>query len=393
MSHRLINRNSDLLRLRSEGYDIEVKNGHLLAHHIPYVNSKKEIAFGVLVTPLGDLAGDKTTKPQDHVIHFHGEHPCDKEGLVIKGIQHSSEKKTLVEGVEVDHSFSNKPTDGYPDYYEKIATYAKIISAPAESIDHSVTAKVFRPVRTDNDPDEVFNYLDSNSSRAEIQNITSKLQNLKIAIIGLGGTGSYVLDFVSKTPVKEIHIFDQDGFLSHNAFRAPGAPAIETLELQPKKVAYLHGVYSKMHKYITPHEYHLTAEVSEELSGMDFVFICVDKGESKKLIVDKLEEKKIPFIDVGVGIEAVGGKLTGSVRTTAVTEGKNDHIDKRISFADNGSEDYHNNIQIAELNALNAAFAVIKWKKIFGVYHDFGNEHDSVYSINVNQLINNDLIS
>jgi hypothetical protein len=31
------------------------------------------------------------------------------------------------------------------------------------------------------------------------------------------------LDFVAKTPVEEIHLFDSDVFLQHNAFRAPGA--------------------------------------------------------------------------------------------------------------------------------------------------------------------------
>jgi hypothetical protein len=37
---------------------------------------------------------------------------------------------------------------------------------------------------------------------------------------GLGGTGSYILDLVSKTPVNEILLFDSDDFLQHNAFRS-----------------------------------------------------------------------------------------------------------------------------------------------------------------------------
>lgn len=392
MSHKLISRSPDLKRLRDEGYEIEVKNAHLLVHSIPYVNSKKEIAFGVLVTPLGDLAGDRTAKPQDHVIHFVGEHPCDKDGNIIKGIQHASGKKVLAEGVETDHSFSNKPPEGYPDYYEKVTTYIKIISSHAESIDPSVTAKTFKVIEL-NDHDIVFNYLDTNSSRAEIETISAKLQNLKIAIIGLGGTGSYVLDFVAKTVVKEIHLFDEDDFLSHNAFRAPGAASIETLREQPKKVAYLHGVYSKMHKYIIPHEYHLTPSVLEELSGVHFVFICIDGGEIKRSIIQKLTEASIPFVDVGVGINVVGGLLTGSVRVTTGTTEKNDHIGKRISFADNGDDDYDKNIQIAEINALNAALAVIKWKKLFGFYHDLGKEHHAVYEINLNKILNDETVS
>ena len=35
---------------------------------------------------------------------------------------------------------------------------------------------------------------------------------------------------------------------------------------------------------------------------MDFVFVCVDSGEAKKLIIEKLEEFDIPFVDVGMGV-------------------------------------------------------------------------------------------
>ena len=55
--------------------------------------------------------------------------------------------------------------------------------------------------------------------------------------MGLGGTGSYVLDLVAKTPVWEIHLFDGDAFLQHNAFRSPGAPSLDELEAQPPKAA------------------------------------------------------------------------------------------------------------------------------------------------------------
>src|SRR5579864_1874783 len=127
MSRQLVNRSPDLKKLRDEGYEIEIRRGHLLVHHIPYVNSRREIAYGVLVTALGDLAGDKTVRPQDHVIHFIGEHPCDADGNAIAAIQHSSGRRTLTEGVEIDHSFSNKPPEGYPDYHAKVTRYCRII--------------------------------------------------------------------------------------------------------------------------------------------------------------------------------------------------------------------------------------------------------------------------
>lgn len=392
MSHKLISLNPDLKKLRDEGYEIEIINAHLLVRSVPYVNSKKEVALGVLVTPLGDLAGDHTSKPQDHVIHFIGEHPCDKDGNILKGIQNASVKKVLTEGVEIDHSFSNKPVEGFSDYYEKVLNYVRIITAEAQYINPNITAKTFKVVES-NSPEIVFHYIDTNSSRAEIDTITAKLQNLKIAIVGLGGTGSYILDLVSKTPVKEIHIFDKDDFLSHNAFRAPGAASIEDLNKKPKKVTYLQNIYSKIHKHVIPHAYHITTVEQEELVGMDFVFICLDNGEDKKVIINKLKEKSIPFIDVGIGISAIDGSLFGSARVTAVNVEKNNHISARIPFSEDVNNDYTKNIQTAEINALNASLAVIKWKKMFGFYHDQQHEFNSVYDITGNIIYNDETIS
>jgi hypothetical protein len=46
--------------------------------------------------------------------------------------------------------------------------------------------------------------------------------------------------------------------------------------------------------------------------------------------------------------------------------------------------------RVADLNALNAAMAVIKWKKLLGFYHDFEHEHFSAYTVDGNRLSNED---
>ncbi|MFX6803863.1 ThiF family adenylyltransferase, partial [Acinetobacter baumannii] len=85
----------------------------------------------------------------------------------------------------------------------------------------------------------VFNYVETASDRVGIGVLTERLVNERVAIIGVGGTGGYILDFVAKTPVREIRLFDSDEFLTPNAFRAPGAPSLEELREAPKKVEYL----------------------------------------------------------------------------------------------------------------------------------------------------------
>jgi len=390
MSQKLIDHSPDLKRLRDEGLHIEVRDGLLLVHGVPYVNSECKIKYGVLVSDLDLASPNKTVKPQNHVISFIGEHPCNKDGSLIKQIQHQSGKKALKDGIVINHSFSNKPRpDGYLDYYEKITGYIAIISAPAKSLNNSVTEKNPHVVLTHENA-SVFNYFDTNASRSEILNVTSKLEGQKVGIIGLGGTGSYILDFVAKTPVQEIHLFDGDQFLQHNAFRAPGAPSIEKLDEQKKKVLYFQELYSSMRRNIFAHEDFISEENINDLSTMDFVFICIDTSSVKANIIKKLIECEISFVDVGMGIHEVDGSLLGIIRTTSSTKDARDHIEKRISFAGGGEDDYSTNIQIAELNALNAALAVIQWKKLYGFYQDFGKEHHSTYTINTGQLLHED---
>jgi hypothetical protein len=91
-----------------------------------------------------------------------------------------------------------------------------------------------------------------------------------------------------------------------------------------------------------------------------------------------------------MGVNKVDDSLIGILRVTTGTQTKNNHIGDRISVVDAEDDEYNTNIQIAELNALNAALAVIKWKKLCGFYQDLETEHHTTYSINVAQLLNED---
>src|SRR5205807_1071127 len=175
-----------------------------------------------------------------------------------------------------------------------------------------------------------------------------------------------------------IHLFDGDKFLQHNAFRSPGAPSIDELRTAGYKVDYFTERYSRMRRGIVAHQYYMDGTNVDQLCRMDFVFLCLEGGRVKKLIIKKIEEFGIPFIDVGMGVDQVNGSLRGILRVTSSTTKHRDHVRKRISFSDGDfNEDYNQNIQIADLNALNATLAVVKWKKLFGFYQDFDNEHHS----------------
>jgi hypothetical protein len=238
----------------------------------------------------------------------------------------------------------------------------------------------------------VFNYPDTNSSRAKIEYLNRKFEQQRIAIIGMGGTGSYTLDLVSKTPVAEIHIYDGDVFQLHNAFRAPGAIDAKILESSDdlKKVDYYYSIYSKMHNGIVPHAEYVTKQNIGELSGFSYVFISVDKNKVRTDISKWLLELKVPFIDSGLGVNKIGDELIGTLRITVGSVRKNDHLDNRIGSDEFEDNLYGDNIQIADLNCLNAVFAVQKWKKLTGFYQDLKKEHNTLFFINTNKIINED---
>lgn len=390
MSRKPINRSPDLCRLRDEGFRLTLFGAFLLVHEIPYVTRDRKVARGTLVTAL-ELSGDVARKPNDHTMHFIGEFPCDVDGNPMEAISASRQDQTLAPGLVVNQYFSSKPKKGYyDDFYEKVSTYAAILASPAQAIEPNVTPRVHEVIESEpDDENAVFHYLDTNSARATIAHIGARLSREKVGIIGVGGTGAYVLDFVSKTPVAEIRIFDDDIFANHNAFRAPGAASTEQLREQALKVDYFNEVYSKLHRRITVHPYALGPKNLDLLDGLTFVFVCIDKGAPKQVLFERLESLGASFVDCGIGVEVCDASLLGIVRVTTSTA-QNRRVagrsGNRVSMADRDDDEYSQNIQISELNALCATMAVIKWKKIRGFYQDLEREHNSMYSINVNQL-------
>jgi len=383
-----INRSPDLKRLMDEGFEIEVMGGHLIVHQVPYLNSCQEIKYGKLISTL-TLNNDVTIKPDTHVIGFMGEYPCNKDGSRIQANQDSDLNQRIAEGIVKNYEFSYKPPGGHHDYHDKVTQYVKIFSGPAQSLDRTVTAKTFK-VSQCSESESVFHYVDSNASRANISQLNKKFEGQRIGIIGLGGTGSYVLDFVAKTPVDEILLFDDDEFLQHNAFRSPGAASAETLNKRMKKVDYFASNYSQMRRGIKSYPEKVTEANVDMLKGLSYVFICIDSNRARGTIISKLREFGITFIDVGLGVNIGEENLVGTLRVTVGTPEKYDHIPKRIGTAETDDNDYATNIQIADLNAMNALLAVFKWKKLCGFYQDLKEEHNSTFTINTGQLLHED---
>jgi hypothetical protein len=203
--------------------------------------------------------------------------------------------------------------------------------------------------------------------------------------VGVGGTGSYILDLVAKTRVAEIHLFDVDVFSHHNAFRAPGAARKEDLDTRPTKVSYLAGHYDAFRKGIIRQEKLITSQNLDLLAGMNFVFIAVDDGPSRGLIATWLQTHSIPFVDVGMGLDQnEAHEIFGQCRVTCWAPG-NPPV-ALPTDAKSNRDLYRSSIQTAETNALSAALAVMRWKRYLGFYHNEGSEYEIIVNVARNSV-------
>lgn len=392
MSHQLVNHNDDILRLVKKGYAVAFDDSHyLVVRDIPYLDDQRNLQWGAIVTKFQDQGNDKIAQ-EDHQIFFCGSHPHELDGTPIRNLGGGPTTLALSEAsndIKVQRSFSNKPTPSgkFDDFFHKIESYVTIISGPAISM-HKANPFTFRVVESGSSSSP-FKFRDTLTARAEIGDLAAKFKDDVIAIIGLGGTGGYVLDFMVKTPVREIRGFDRDPYYIHNAFRSPGK--VDEAEFGKRKCEVFQARYDNFRTGLTLTPKFIDPSCTEDLRGVTFAFVCVDKGSSRAGIFELLVAMGIPFIDVGMGLNRRRGPLNGMLRVTYFsTEHANAMREKGLAeLADSEEDIYRTNIQIGELNALNACLAVLRFKQLRGFYFDEANFEHLLFGIGDMKVLGN----
>lgn len=376
MLKTLASHNPDIQRLLEKGYALAIDSDYLIVRDIPYLDSTGQLQWSAFVGKL--VFEDQTrVRPEDHQIHFAAPRPFGLDGQVVRGLGGGEAQLNLSEhcrDVVVNQRFSHKLKEGgqprpYVDHFEKIESYVAMVCGPAMAR-FEVTPYTFRDCEGGT-TNSVFKLRDTLTSRAEISDLARLFENDVIAIIGLGGTGGYLLDFMVKTPVREIRGFDPDSFFVHNAFRSPGRLDMEdSAELRQSKADVYRKRYENFRHGLTIKPLFIDELSASELDGVTFAFVSVDKGSSRKSIIDLLIAKNIPFIDVGMGLKRHGESISGTVRTTYFPHDTGNSVRNKgyVPETDPPDDVYRSNIQIAELNALNAALAILRFKQIRGFY-------------------------
>lgn len=364
----LANHNDDIRRLLEKGYALRIDGAHLVVRDTPYLDSQRALQVGAIVAKL-EFIDKVRVKQVDHQVYFAGSAPYGLDGQLIRNLGGGPTTIALSKtDVVVQRSFSNKPEGGFANFFDKIEHYARVISGPAIAL-HGANPLTFR-VDTEVAAGSVFKFHDTLTSRAEIGDLAALFKDEVIAIIGLGGTGFYMLDFMVRTPVKEIRGFDGDVYHVHNAFRSPGR--LDETDLGKSKADVCRLRYDNFREGLVLRAKYVDRSSAADLEGVTFAFVCVDKGSARAEIFDVLISMGIPFIDVGMGLNRKEGPLSGTLRATYFAPDNANKIRdmQLVEVVDDPNDIYRNNIQIAELNALNASLAVVRYKQLRGFYVD-----------------------
>ncbi len=143
---------------------------------------------------------------------------------------------------------------------------------------------------------------------ADIQKI---LRRLHIGIVGVGGTGSAVLQQLTRLGVGTISIFDHDIFDPTNVNRVYGSCISDAgrskVDIAADSVNAM-GLGTIIKKF----PYGISVEQSAKaLRHCDVVFGCTDKEAPRGILTQLSIRYLIPFIDMGVVIESTGGMIQG----------------------------------------------------------------------------------
>ena len=387
MSTSLISRNSDLSALSAAGYSLEVRGAYLLVLGVPYVAPNCEIQFADIVTDLevsGSAGEEITLPPRNHTVWWTGESPHNSAHESMEAYLSCGkweDGRDIGEGITVYMQWSRKPREagkarGYRDYLEKIETYVAEVCSQAEGLKPGV----LEAAKKGGDPVVIsstrFAYMDTNSYRNGTRGIESRIEEEVVAVIGVGGTGSYLVDVLAKTNIMDLHLFDDDVMKIHNAFRVAGAARVGELNGKKPKVDWHAERYNNVRvEGLHLHRVKLHEENLDVLQGFTTVFIAVDDLKTRRTIQKACTAMGVFHLSVGIGLEVegpnedqIGGMVKVETNLKPCERSEDAHEASQPEPGEERDNVYDSNIQTPELNMLGAALAITEWKANRGFY-------------------------
>ncbi|HVT26942.1 MAG TPA: ThiF family adenylyltransferase [Lacipirellulaceae bacterium] len=136
----------------------------------------------------------------------------------------------------------------------------------------------------------------------------SMLSKMRVGVVGCSGTGSWVVEMLSRLGVGELVLVDPDVIERKNLNRILNSVATDAAVERPKVKVFARairrlGLGTKVTSYQTDI---LQRKVVQSLAGCDFLFGCVDSADGRDALNRVAAFYIIPYVDVGVLLQADG---------------------------------------------------------------------------------------
>lgn len=146
--------------------------------------------------------------------------------------------------------------------------------------------------------------------RAFGKDMQYRMAELHIGIVGCGGTGSALIEMLSRMGVGSLTIVDHDKFNDSNITRMHGTKSGDEKRLKTEIMDEMIKSLDLGTKVITVSERLDNPITGEKLKDCDIIFSCLDDTNFTRLILNKLSlYYYIPLIDMGIGFDSRKGIL------------------------------------------------------------------------------------
>ena len=145
-----------------------------------------------------------------------------------------------------------------------------------------------------------------------------KLEALRVAIVGVGGTGSIVGEQLVRAGVRDIVLIDSDKIEESNLSRVFGATKHDINQHKARAVAeHLKSISENLSVKPDTHSA-IRQQVLLTLRDRDILFLCVDNDRTRAILNRFAHQYIIPVIDHGTRLDARKGQISAAAGRVSV---------------------------------------------------------------------------
>lgn len=208
----------------------------------------------------------------------------------------------------------------------------------------------------------------------------------RVAIVGLGGVGAWIADFVVKADPREVHGWDDDSIEPKNILRMPGGLDPNAWIGRPK-ADWFKETYSLIHTNAHGHNTKVLPEnVQGVMQGTTFAFVAVDCADHRMMVCDALANARIPFVVAGLSAARKDKRVRVSMRIVTAHLGVSSWRNAIPQVGQSGQDDY-GSLELPDVYSTAAGWAIQSWRKVRGQMWQEQREECLDYSASDQSLI------